>query len=328
MKYRQGRQDRHNPYNAEVIEFKEVTRHELRMTFSGSSKDTVDLETLEEEYAQGLFTRIPWSEEETLLRSGEGSTIGTNSLRSRELMEGYRIPAGKIKANKQLGNLQNLIEPPSNVPPSKPNRRGVDSASFYTVWTAFRRSRKPAYSSDYKMHGEKGQRLVRMTRPLWQELSRRMRVLCPGQYNELDRAELPGGTKRLAGVWAGFGVNAGSEAVPVRTKAHRDHKSIFFGKSCLYAFGNFTGGHVILWDLRAVLELRPGDAFLFEDHLLTHSNEEVIGERHSLVAFTHQSVLDWHNRRLKRRDKKQEKLKKQRDADQVKHTKGEETDGK
>ena len=62
------------------------------------------------------------------------------------------------------------------------------------------------------------------------------------------------------------------------------------------------------------MELRQGDAFLFEDHILTHSNEEVIGERHSLVAFTHQSVLDWNNRRVKRRDKKLEKLKKQQDA--------------
>jgi hypothetical protein len=67
-----------------------------------------------------------------------------------------------------------------------------------------------------------------------------------------------------------------------------------------------------------VLELRPGDAFLFEDHILTYSNEEVIGERHSLVAFTHQSVLDWNNKRLKRRDKKLEKLKKQKDAYKVK----------
>ena len=166
MKYRQGRRDRQNPYNAEVVQFKEVTRHELRMKFSASSKDTMDLETLEEEFAQGLFMRIPWSEEETLLRSGEGSTIGTNSLRNRELMEGYRIPTGKIKANKQLGNLQNLIEPPSNVPPSKPNRRGVDNVSFYTIWTIFHRSRKPTYSSDYKRHGEKGKRLIRMIRPL------------------------------------------------------------------------------------------------------------------------------------------------------------------
>jgi hypothetical protein len=157
-------------------------------------------------------------------------------------MEGYTIPAAKIKANKQLDNLRNLVEAPSNVPPSKSNSRGVDSVSFYTTWTAFHPSRKPTYSADYRTHGEKGELLVRMTRPLWEELSRRMRLQCPGQYNELDRAELPKGMKRLAGVWAGFGVNAGSEAVPVRTKAHRDHKSIFSAKVVYIRSETLQGG--------------------------------------------------------------------------------------
>jgi hypothetical protein len=52
------------------------------MKFSATTKDTVDLEKLEEEYAQGLFRRICYPEEEVLLRSGEGSTIGMKSLRS------------------------------------------------------------------------------------------------------------------------------------------------------------------------------------------------------------------------------------------------------
>jgi hypothetical protein len=118
--------------------------------------------------------------------------------------------------------------------------------------------------------------------------------------------------KRLAGVWAGFDINAGTEAVPVRTEPYRDHKSIFFGKSCLYPFGNFKGGYIILRELHAVLELEPGDTFIFEDHLLTHSNEAVTGERHSLITFTHQSILDWYNKTCKRRDTKKEKLMTQR----------------
>jgi hypothetical protein len=69
------------------------------------------------------------------------------------------------------------------------------------------------------------------------------------------------------------------------------------------------------------LELRAGDAFIFEDHLLTHSNEEVIGKRHSLVAFTYQSVLDWHNKRVKRRDRKKEKVMIERGAYQGENSK-------
>jgi hypothetical protein len=128
-----------------------------------------------------------------------------SALCDRHLTKGYRIPAKDIKANNQLGKLGDLIEPPSDVPSSKPNKRGVSNVSFFTVWSAYRKGRTPAYSDDYKQQWEQGDRLVKMTRPLWQELTRRMRVLCPGQYNELDRPELPEGTKRLAGVWAGFG---------------------------------------------------------------------------------------------------------------------------
>jgi hypothetical protein len=50
------------------------------------------------------------------------------------------------------------------------------------------------------------------------------------------------------------------------------------------------------------LELQAGDLFLFEDHLLTHSNEEAVGERHSLVAFMHQSVLDWYNEQFSKKN--------------------------
>jgi hypothetical protein len=317
VKYHHGSRDRHNPYEAEVVEFDEVTHYDLRMKFSGSPKDTLDMKKLQKDYSEGLFRRIPWSEKETLLRMGDGSTIGMNSLRSGELMKGYRIPAQKVKANKQLGKLQDLIQPPSDVPTSKSNKRGVSNVSFYTTWSAYRLGAEPAFSSDFEKHRDQGERVVKMTRSLWQEVSRYMRVLCPGQYNELARPELPQGTERLAGVWAGFGVNAGSEAVPVRTKPHRDYKSVFFGKSCLYPFGDFEGGDVILWELRAVLELKAGDVFLFEDHLLTHSNEEVTGERHSLVAFTHQSVLDWHNKRCERQDRKKKKLLKRRAAYQA-----------
>lgn len=48
-----------------------------------------------------------------------------------------------------------------------------------------------------------------------------------------------------------------------------------------------------MWELKAILELKPGDMLLFADHLLTHSNTEVHGIRHSLMAFTHECVIQW-----------------------------------
>ncbi len=123
-------------------------------------------------------------------------------------------------------------------------------------------------------------------------------------------------------------MNRGSEEATVQTNAHRDHKSVFFGKSCLYPFGDFTGRAVVLWELRAILELNVGDIFLFEDHLLTHSNEDVTGVRHSLVAFTHQQVLNWHNTLVMREDKKRNKIKSARLPYQVEELKRKKESGK
>jgi hypothetical protein len=53
------------------------------------------------------------------------------------------------------------------------------------------------------------------------------------------------------------------------------------------------GGHIVFWEIQAILVLRAGDVLLFADHLLTHSNSDVEGIRHSMVAFTHQKVIDW-----------------------------------
>jgi hypothetical protein len=68
--------DRHNPYKAEVVKFKEVTHYDLRMKFSGSGKDIFNLEKLQKEYSEGPFKRIPSSENQILLRIVDGSIIG------------------------------------------------------------------------------------------------------------------------------------------------------------------------------------------------------------------------------------------------------------
>jgi hypothetical protein len=224
------------------------------------------------------------------------------------LMKGYRIPAKNVRANDQLNTLSDLV-PASSGKLSGPNKRGLADVLYYTAWSAYNPGGLPGYSSDFSTHRNRGEHFATFTKSLWAEASAYLKAICPGQYRELSQAQLPRGTRRLAGVWAGVAVNRGSEEAPVQTNTHRDHKSVFFGKSCLYPFGDFTGGAVVLWELRAILELNAGDIFLFEDHLLTHSNEDVTGMRHSLVAFTHQQVLNWHNTLVVREDKKRKKIK-------------------
>ena len=79
----------------------------------------------------------------------------------------------------------------------------------------------------------------------------------------------------------------------MKTEIHCDSREWLFVPSCLCPIENFRGGNLILWDLQVVVELKPEDLFFFYDSLIHHSNEEVEGTRHSIVAFTQQNMFDY-----------------------------------
>jgi len=58
----------------------------------------------------------------------------------------------------------------------------------------------------------------------------------------------------------------------------------------------FTGAGLILWEFRAVVELKRGDLFFFMDHLINHSHEKAWGPPHSVVAFMDQRTWLWMQR--------------------------------
>jgi hypothetical protein len=163
----------------------------------------------------------------------------------------------------------------------------VPHTETYTVLDSY--SSEAKYSKDYEKPAAKG--LIAATKDLWAEGSTYLQSVFPGQHSILERCCTPSGMDRLAGVWMGFMANRGSSVGSVQTDAHRNYKAAFFSKSCIYVFGDYTGGGLILWNLKAVVELESGDMFLFDDHLITHSNEQVVGLRHSLLASTQELVL-------------------------------------
>lgn len=110
----------------------------------------------------------------------------------------------------------------------------------------------------------------------------------------------------------GMAINRGSKT-SVCCKEHRDVMSAFYGLSCLCPLGNYIGGNLILWELQTEVELESGDLFFFPDHLLTHSNSEVIsGVRHSLVAFMREFMVKWFEKIYGYKDNRVEEAKKRR----------------
>ena len=152
------------------------------------------------------------------------------------------------------------------------------------------------------------QRFMENTKTLWDRMGRHFETVFPSAYKEVVDHALPEGLSALAGPFMGCAINVQQDDSSVQTEIHRDVKERPFTPSCLCPIGDFRGGDLILWELHAVVELRPGDLFFFYDSLIHHSNEEVEGTRHSIVAFTQQNMFDYWRRTEGRRDGKMRDL--------------------
>ncbi|EPQ51351.1 hypothetical protein GLOTRDRAFT_49148, partial [Gloeophyllum trabeum ATCC 11539] len=84
----------------------------------------------------------------------------------------------------------------------------------------------------------------------------------------------------------------------VRSWVHTDHLNLAFGWCSVTALGNFDpkkGGHLVLWDLKLVIEFPPGSTIFLPSALLRHSNIPVQPgeERLSFVQWTAGGLFRW-----------------------------------
>ncbi|KAK0461668.1 uncharacterized protein EV420DRAFT_1266019, partial [Desarmillaria tabescens] len=82
------------------------------------------------------------------------------------------------------------------------------------------------------------------------------------------------------------------------TFRHRDYLNYVLGMCPVYAGGNFDskqGGHLILWDLKLVIQFPAGSTIIFPSALLEHSNVPIQpGElRFSFTQFTAAGLFRW-----------------------------------
>lgn len=77
----------------------------------------------------------------------------------------------------------------------------------------------------------------------------------------------------------------------VRTIKHRDVRNLPYGMCAIHALGSFdhrAGGHLILWELKLIVEFPPGAMVLLPSATVTHSNVPVPagGQRASITQYT------------------------------------------
>jgi hypothetical protein len=56
-------------------------------------------------------------------------------------------------------------------------------------------------------------------------------------------------------------------------------------------WGEYKGGGLVLWLLKMVVKLQPGDVFFFIGSLIAQNVYEVVGIRHSIDLFCHKTML-------------------------------------
>ncbi|KAJ3780021.1 hypothetical protein GGU10DRAFT_280054 [Lentinula aff. detonsa] len=92
------------------------------------------------------------------------------------------------------------------------------------------------------------------------------------------------------------------------TFSHRDYLNLLFGQCAVYSAGSFNykkGGHLILWDLRLILEFPPGCIIFFPSAMIRHSNTAIQNSetRHSLTFFSASGLFRWrHNNFMSDKD--------------------------
>lgn len=132
--------------------------------------------------------------------------------------------------------------------------------------------------------------------PFLQSLNRGFKELLPWRWdnqrkaaNKIDKAFLVPGT-----VFSTITVNK-----TFRTAAHRDAGDFSDGLSNLLVLsnnGNYSGGYLILPEVRIAINVRPGDLLLVNNHEYIHGNTPIVlndeaAERVSLVCYLREGLI-------------------------------------
>lgn len=212
----------------------------------------------------------------------------------------YGSDGGLLVARSRLNNpeaIANLFKSIQDLPPTKERRnrgiyRGDYDARHYGVWASY--SKTTFNTREMKDDKSSAPAFIEQNRIIFHRLSQFLGEVSPRSFKEYKLYPISPGTERLFGAFLACVINNGGNS-PDETKPHRDVREAIYGYSGLISCGDYTGGALILYDLKIIIEMEPGDMVIFPDSLIHHSNEPAIGNRCSVVAFTQENVYDyWH----------------------------------
>lgn len=105
------------------------------------------------------------------------------------------------------------------------------------------------------------------------------------------------------GAWSGVAVNCGHRA-GTSSFIHYDWQDYSASYNCVVPTFHdltttYTTANLVLWPLKVVMELKPGDTLFFFGYLIAHEVTPVSASlMNSLDLITHKSCLDWKKRQV------------------------------
>jgi hypothetical protein len=188
--------------------------------------------------------------------------------------------------------LKTLEETTAALPHTEVNagNRGNYPTRHYTVWRDY--SKEPFESAEYRKQLPASKEWCDKNEKLFKYLSDGLRMISPMTYVRYGGVRPYLKARRnlqpLCGIWFGVAIN---EAVTSSTGTHLDFSDSGF--NCVVPWGKYKGGALVLWQLKMIVELEPGDAFFFMGSLIAHNVGEIEGVRNSIDLFCHKNVLSW-----------------------------------
>ena len=152
---------------------------------------------------------------------------------------------------------------------------------------------EPRMSSEYRRDLPFSQQWFDANKPLFNHLSKVLRLLEPEMYVRYTSIKefLPPDRFPTCGAWYACAINQNmvADGVP-----HFDLSDYYCGLNVVTGWGDYTSAKLALWQLGLALENKPGEAVLFLGRLITHNAVDIKGGRRNIVdAFVHQTPLQW-----------------------------------
>ena len=191
--------------------------------------------------------------------------------------------------------LRTLEETTTALPRTEVNagNRGNYPTRHYTVWCDYKM--EPYKSAEYRKQLPASKEWCEKNGKLFEYLSDGLRMISLMTYVRYGGArpylQAHRNLKPLCGIWFGVAIN---EEVTGSTGTHLDFSDLGF--NCVVPWGEYKGGALVLWQLKMIVELEPGNAFFFMGSLIAHNVGEIEGVRNSIDLFCHKNVLSWKDR--------------------------------